>query len=192
MNNLALLSTSTDASAESAPRVERSLTSSRFLHEVPTTVHQIETKPAVTVTASKPILPVSVADIEHFTSQIEIDKVVLVPVGVTIKGDITTDGQASIVVCGRVEGNIDAGDRSVLVKSGGEVLGTIKAADAVVVAGTVTAASDETPAVVTAGLWILAETAKVKGTVAYGRHRAYEGGSFTGRAVPFADFKLTK
>jgi cytoskeletal protein CcmA (bactofilin family) len=132
---------------------------------------------------------VSVADLEHYITQLDLEKVLLVPSGVTINGDIVTNGLASVVISGAVNGSVDAGSAAVIIREGGLVNGSIKADDSIVIAGTVTAANPQAVAIATGGLWILSETGCVRGDVAYGRHRAYEGAIFSGRAIPFAEFK---
>lgn len=126
------------------------------------------------------------AEIEQFIKGIDADKVLLIPAGVRIKSDLVSNGNA-VVISGTVEGRINAGSAPVIVKEGGEVVGAIESDDYVVVAGTVTSVEKDGDAVVTKGLLILAATGTIKGTVAYGRQRAYEGGVLSGRAVPFAE-----
>jgi cytoskeletal protein CcmA (bactofilin family) len=154
----------------------------RALHEVPSSLQQVETK-------NEPKRPMTGSgEVDHFTRNIPLDEVVLIPAGATLKGNISTDGRASVIIAGRVEGIVDAGKCSVIIKEGAEVVGTIKADNSIVVAGSVTSTGDEDMAIVTGGLWILAETAKVKGGVAYGRFKTYEGGTFSGRAIPHSEY----
>ena len=148
-----------------------------------------EASPVSIVQAARPQSPVGLADVEHIIRTIDADNVVLIPAGVTIKCDIVTNGVASVVIAGRVEGNVDAGANPVIIKQSGEVIGTVRSQDSVVVAGKITAPGNDGEAVLTSGLWILAETGHVKGTVAYGRHRAYEGGVFSGRAIPYTEYE---
>lgn len=151
----------------------------------------VETKHSVEVQSSqkKPELAQTsqIADVEYLVRQLDVEKVLLVPAGVTIKGDIDTNGLASLLISGTVHGNVKAGAGSVIVREGGVVHGSIHSDDCVVIAGQVTGADGA--AIVTSGLWILAETAVVRGDVAYARHRAYEGGVFSGRAIPFSEYK---
>ncbi|ABE47345.1 bactofilin family protein [Polaromonas sp. JS666] len=125
-------------------------------------------------------------EIDQFIKDIDADKVLLIPAGVRIKSDLVSNGNA-VVISGVVEGRINAGSAPVIVKQGGEVVGAIESDEYVVVAGTVTSVEKDGDAVVTKGLLILAATGSIKGTVAYGRQRAYEGGTLSGRAVPFAE-----
>lgn len=127
--------------------------------------------------------------IDEFMQMLDADNLLMIPKGVQIKSDLFTNNLSAVVIAGRVEGDIDAGDWPVIVKAGGEVLGRIKSTSYVVIAGKVVAPTDESPAVLTQGLWVLAQAGYVKGTVAYGRQRAYEGGVFNGRAIPYAEFK---
>jgi cytoskeletal protein CcmA (bactofilin family) len=143
--------------------------------------------------ASAPIRPLQQqvpisADMEHLVSQFDSEKVVLIPAGVTFTGDIETKGLASLVISGTVIGMVDAGSASVIVQETGSVVGTIKADDTIAIAGTVKA-GEGAMAVITGGLWILAEKGCVRGDVAYARHRAYEGAVFRGQAIPFAEYK---
>lgn len=131
---------------------------------------------------------VAESDVENFMQNLDSAKVLLIPVGVTISCDLVTNGNAA-VIAGHVIGNIDAGAGPIIIKDGGEVQGTVTSEEYVVVAGKVTSSTTDGNAVVTPGLWVLAETGHVKGTVAYGRHRAYEGGVFNGRAIPFNEFQ---
>jgi cytoskeletal protein CcmA (bactofilin family) len=139
--------------------------------------------------ASHPVLPSPVtapaADIEYFTRHLDVKKLMLIPHGVTINGSIDTNGLASIIISGTVNGNVTAGSGAVIVRKSGVVFGTIKADDCVVVVGQVT--GNKAPAIVTKGLWMLAETGQVHGDVAYSRYRAYDGGLFSGRAIPFSE-----
>ena len=140
---------------------------------------------------AQPVIPspvtAPVADVEHFARQLDAEKVLLVPPGVTINGNIDTNGLASLIISGTVNGNVTAGSGTVIVRESGVVVGTINSDDCVVVAGKVT--GDKAPAIVTKGLWMLAETGQVRGDVAYSRHRAYEGGLFSGRAIPFSEYE---
>lgn len=126
------------------------------------------------------------AEIEQFIKGVDAEKVLLIPAGVRIKSDLVSNGNA-VVISGFVEGRINAGSSPVIVKEGGEVIGAIESDEYVVVAGTVSAVEKDGDAVVTKGLLILAATGTIKGTVAYGRQRAYEGGVLSGRAVPFSE-----
>jgi cytoskeletal protein CcmA (bactofilin family) len=128
------------------------------------------------------------AVVEKFVRELDSEKLFLLPAGVVIKGDLNTNGNAA-VIAGRVEGNITAGGMPVIIKEGGEVVGTIESDDYVLVAGKATAATPDGQAIATKGLWILAETGYVKGGVAYGRQRAYEGGTLNGRAAPYSEYK---
>jgi cytoskeletal protein CcmA (bactofilin family) len=132
--------------------------------------------------------PEAHTDIERFIQNLDVDKVLLIPAGVTISSDLLTNGNAA-VIAGRVEGSIDSGAGPIIIKEGGEVIGTVTSDEYVVVAGKVTAASPDGNAILTKGLWVLAATGSVKGTVAYGRQRAYEGGVLNGRAVPFSEYQ---
>lgn len=136
----------------------------------------------------KPQLP-PVSDIEHYAAQIDVNKVLLIPAGVTIEGDISTKGLASLVISGIVNGCVDAGAGSVIVRESGEVNGMVKSDDSVIVAGAINNPAAGGLAIATAGLWILTETGRVRGDVAYARHRAYEGAVFSGRAIPFSEYK---
>ncbi len=130
-----------------------------------------------------------VSDIEHFAAQIDVEKVLLIPAGVSIDGDISTKGLASLVISGVVNGNVDAGAGAVIVRESGAVNGLVKSDDSVIVAGSITNDHAEGLAIATGGLWILTETGRVRGDVAYARHRAYEGAMFSGRAIPFSEYK---
>jgi cytoskeletal protein CcmA (bactofilin family) len=135
--------------------------------------------------AGRAIAPAN-PELDQFIKDIDAEKVLLIPAGVRIKSDLESNGNA-VVISGVVEGRINAGSAPVIVKQGGEVIGSIESDEYVVVAGTVTSVEKDGDAVVTKGLLILAATGTIKGTVAYGRQRAYEGGTLSGRAVPFAE-----
>lgn len=128
-----------------------------------------------------------VSDVERLAGELDLEKVLFVPVGVTISGDIDTNGLASLVISGTVKGSVRAGAGAVIVRQSGVVLGSIHSDESVVIAGHVT--NPDGLAIVTSGLWILAETAQVRGDVAYARQRAYEGSVFSGRAIPFSEYK---
>lgn len=131
--------------------------------------------------------PVYFADVERFMQALDVDRLLVIPAGVSIKCDFSTNGMAAVVIAGSVEGNIDAGACPVIIKQGGQVVGTVSSEDYVLVAGSVSSAKNDGNAILTKGLWVLAETGSVIGTVAYGRQRAYEGGVLNGRAVPFTE-----
>ncbi len=182
--------TDTDAQDKANPVLETGPESAKSLAYSATPLaaaEAVSVAPVASVASLKPLSP-DVADLEHWTSQLDAEKVVLIPAGVTIGGDIITHGVASLVISGTVNGIVDAGSAMVVVRETGVVNGCVKSEDSVVIAGSVTCADPEGMAIVTSGLWILAETARVRGDVAYARHRAYEGSVFSGRAVPFSEY----
>ncbi len=128
------------------------------------------------------------SDFEQFAKDLDPAKLLIIPVGVSIKGVLTTGGDHAVVVAGHFEGDIDAGQHPVIIKKGASVLGCVRSEDCVVVAGSLTSKEKEGEAIVTSGLWVIADTGNVKGDVAYGRQRAYEGGVFSGRARPFSEY----
>ncbi len=160
----------------------------RALHEVTQNYQHAEPKGAETKPQVVKREICEAVENDLFTRDLPVDETVLIPAGVTIKGDITTDGRASVIIGGRVEGTVDAGKCTVVVKDGAEVVGTIRAESSIIIAGNVTASTADDMAVITSGLWILAETGKVRGTTAYGRFRTYEGGTFNGRAIPYSEW----
>lgn len=145
-------------------------------------VHSADTREETVIAPEAPLS----LEVEQFIKSIDAEKVLLIPAGVVIKADLVSNGNA-VVISGTVEGRIMAGSAPVIVKPGGEVVGSIESDEYVVVAGKVSAPEKDGDAIVTKGLLVLAASGSIKGTVAYGRQRAYEGGMLSGRAVPYAE-----
>lgn len=182
--------TDTDAQDNANPVLETGPDSAKSLADPATpfaAAETVSTAPVASVASLKPLSP-DVADLEHWTSQLDAEKVAIIPAGVTINCDLITDGVASIIIGGTVHGIVDAGTAMVIVRESGVVNGCVKSEESVVIAGSVTSADPKGMAIVTSGLWVLADTARVRGDVAYARHRAYEGSVFSGRAVPFSEY----
>lgn len=171
---------------EATAKLSSVSTGPRALHEVSPVPSTYQADTHSLAQAQRPLS--GAGDIDQFIRNMSLDEVVLIPAGAIIKGEISTDGRLSVIIAGRVEGTVDAGKCTVIVKDGAEVIGTIRSENIIVVAGTVTASAAEEMAIITSGLWVLAETGKVNGSCAYGRFKAYEGGTFAGRAIPHSDY----
>ena len=142
---------------------------------------------ATVATAVKPA-PVAQrepSEIDSMVRNLDAGKVVLIPAGVVIKGDIATDGNAAVVIHGQVEGRVSAGDMAVYVMDGGQVTGSISNKAEVVVAGRIAGGDQNAVCVMTPKRFVLAGTGHIEGDVEYGSVRIYEGGLIEGRMLPF-------
>lgn len=142
---------------------------------------------AVAAAAIKPapLAPKEPSEIDSMVRNLDANKVVLIPAGVVIKGDIATDGNAAVVIHGRIEGRVSAGDMGVYVMDGGQVTGSISNKAEVVVAGRIAGGDQNAVCVMTPKRFVLAGTGHIEGDVEYGSVRIYEGGLIEGRMLPF-------
>lgn len=122
--------------------------------------------------------------LDEMIRHMDVRKTAFIPVGLTIRGELDTDGAAAVVIFGVVNGAVRAGDKPVIVMEGGHVTGPIVTEGDVIVAGTVGEQGREQMAVTTGQRFHLAETGAVHGDVTYRSLRIYEGGIIAGRMVP--------
>lgn len=168
--------------AGSAPTISLETATVRPLTKVPfvlaDTAAAAAVKPAPTVSKEP-------TEIDSMVRNLDAGKVVLIPSGVVIKGDIATDGNAAVVIHGRIEGRVSAGDMGVYVMDGGQVTGSISNKAEVVVAGRIAGGDQNAVCVMTPKRFVLAGTGHIEGDVEYGSVRIYEGGLIEGRMLPF-------
>lgn len=132
--------------------------------------------------APRPAAAVQDEDVATLVRSFDIEKTAVIPAGMRIKGDVSTEGVLDIVVFGTVEGDIIT-DKGVYVMNGGTVKGHITSSGEVVVAGTVEA-GEGTPVIETKDRFFLATGGQVNGDVVYQSLRVHEGGVVRGRMMP--------
>lgn len=122
-------------------------------------------------------------DYATIVRDLDVATTVIVPAGVSFNTELKTEGKAAVVVFGVIKGEVDAGDKSVIVMPGGAVDGPIRSSREVLVAGSV-GRDESAEAVVTQGLFVLAAGGSVRGDVRYRSLRVHDGGTISGRLVP--------
>lgn len=123
-------------------------------------------------------------DLELMVRRFDVRDTAFIPRGLTIRGDLDTEGSAAVVVFGTVTGAVKAGNKMVIVMPEAVVEGPITTQGEVVVAGTV-GTEGSSQLVISAGQrFHLSQTGRVHGDVAYRSMRIYEGGTVAGRLIP--------